>query len=135
MSSKTLYIVGGVLLAVMLVGIGVVIWAVSTINNAPPQYVYTAPPQETTQAQEATPPPETTTEPLIIPQYFTYVTTANLHLRQAPSVYAASYGIFPQGSTVLVIEYYNDDWFAVRTFDDQEGYMASEFLIRVISAQ
>lgn len=58
-----------------------------------------------------------------------FYTTANLHLRAAPSTQAQSIVILAQGTRVNVIHYYSADWFRVQRGDDV-GYMSSEFLRR-----
>ena len=75
-------------------------------------------------------PPETPDAPFI-PQLNTeYVTLVNLHLREAPTQFAYSLGIKPEGTVVTVLNYipvYR--WFFVTTADDIVGYMKAEFLL------
>jgi len=56
-----------------------------------------------------------------------FYTTANLHLRAAPSTQAQSIVVVAAGTRVNVVHYYNANWFRVRRGNDV-GYMSSEFL-------
>ncbi|MCL2195834.1 MAG: SH3 domain-containing protein, partial [Oscillospiraceae bacterium] len=56
-----------------------------------------------------------------------FYTTANLHLRAAPSTQAASIVILGEGIRVNVVFYYSETWFRVQRGNDV-GYMAAEFL-------
>ena|GEM_PF-671018 len=67
-----------------------------------------------------------------------YVTTANLHLRAAPSTDADSFGVLPHGARVMLVSYHNSEWYLVHVVNaltihnewivSQEGFMAAEFL-------
>jgi len=56
-----------------------------------------------------------------------FYTTANLHLRAAPSSNAESLVVVGIGTRVNVIHYHSADWFRVQR-GEQVGYMSSEFL-------
>ena len=56
-----------------------------------------------------------------------FYTTANLHLRAAPSAQAESIVVVAAGTRVNVIHYHNAQWFRVQRGSDV-GYMSSEFL-------
>ena len=76
------------------------------------------------------------------PQF--YVTTVNLHLREAPNTDADSLGVLPRGTAVQLLRRHNENWLEVAVTNaqtihhewiaHQTGYMAAEFLVPTYQA-